>query len=149
MTWLGASRPLDLRITHSLPAHQTPRLLEVGTTMTQVPLFETASADHAEADKLRDDKTREIAPDLAYRQFLIVNVMFFGVPGAGDGNWLLSMQAHVMKYKLPVPKTGDGVFSASARVPLWAAVYHGTFHVMFVGFDAAGDQAQMEADVRI
>ena len=62
---------------------------------------------------------------------------------------ITALQACVMKYKLPVPKTGDGVFSAAARVPWWARVYHGTFHVTFVGVDASGDQAQMEADVRI
>ncbi|HEV8021359.1 MAG TPA: hypothetical protein VGP41_08875 [Candidatus Lustribacter sp.] len=62
---------------------------------------------------------------------------------------VLALQALVMKYKLPVPRTGDGVFSASARVPWWARLYHGTFHVTFVGEAATGDQAQMEADVRI
>jgi len=62
---------------------------------------------------------------------------------------ITALEACVMKYKLPVPKAGDGVFYASARVPWWARVYHGTFHVTFVGVDASGDQAQMEADVRI
>lgn len=62
---------------------------------------------------------------------------------------ITSVQARVMKYRLPVPKTGDGVFSASARVPWWAGVYHGTFHVTFVGSAATGEQPQMEADVRI
>jgi hypothetical protein len=62
---------------------------------------------------------------------------------------ITSVQAWVMKYRLPVPKTGDGVFSASARVPWWARVFHGTFHVMFVGADPTGERAQMEADVHI
>lgn len=62
---------------------------------------------------------------------------------------VLVVQACVMKYKLPVPKTADGVFSAHARVPWWARLYHGTFHVTFVGEAAGGGQAQMEADVRI
>jgi hypothetical protein len=53
--------------------------------MAQIPLSETASADRPEYDKLRDDKTRQIAPDVAYRQIAIVNVIFFGRPGAGDG----------------------------------------------------------------
>ena len=57
--------------------------------MSQIPLSETASADRPEYDKLRDDKTRQIAPDLAYRQIAIVNVIFYGRPGAGDGNWTL------------------------------------------------------------
>jgi glyoxylase-like metal-dependent hydrolase (beta-lactamase superfamily II) len=57
--------------------------------MTQIPLSEAASADRPEDDQLRDDKTRQIASDLAYRQIAIVNVAFFGHSGAGDGNWTL------------------------------------------------------------
>jgi hypothetical protein len=57
--------------------------------MAQIPLSQTASADRTEYDNLRDDKTRQIARDLAYRQIAIVNVIFFGRPGAGDGNWTL------------------------------------------------------------
>jgi hypothetical protein len=60
-----------------------------------------------------------------------------------------ALEACVLKYKLPVPKASDGVFSASARVPWFARFYHGTFHMTFVGTDATGDQAQMEADVYI
>jgi len=57
--------------------------------MSQIPLSERAVADHSEADEARNDKTRQIAPDLAYRQIAIVNVVFFGKPGAGDGGWVL------------------------------------------------------------
>lgn len=60
-----------------------------------------------------------------------------------------TLQAHVMKYTVPVPKTGDGQFSATGRVPWWARIYHGTFKVTFVGIDASGDQTQMETDVHI
>lgn len=35
-------------------------------------------AEHPKADEIRDDKTRQIAPDVAYRQIAIVNVIFFG-----------------------------------------------------------------------
>jgi hypothetical protein len=62
---------------------------------------------------------------------------------------ITAIEACVLKYKLPVPKASDGVFSASAKVPWFARFYHGTFHVTFVGTDASGDQAQMEADVTI
>jgi hypothetical protein len=62
---------------------------------------------------------------------------------------ITSLEACVMKYRLAVPKTGAGVFYASARVPWWARVFHGTFRVTFVGADRAGGQAQMEADVHI
>lgn len=60
-----------------------------------------------------------------------------------------TMQAVVMKYKLPVPRTSEGIFTGSARVPWWARIYHGTFHVMFVGTATTGEQPQMEADVHI
>ena len=57
--------------------------------MTQIPLSETAIADRPEADQVRNDRMRQIASDLAYRQIAIVNVMFFGISGAGDNGWLL------------------------------------------------------------
>jgi hypothetical protein len=59
------------------------------------------------------------------------------------------LEACVLRYRLPVPKASDGVFYASARVPWFARFFHGTFHVTFVGTNANGDQAQMEADVHI
>jgi len=62
---------------------------------------------------------------------------------------ITALQACVLKYKLTVPKESDGVFSAAGKVPWWARIYHGTFHVTFVGYDASGDEAQMEADVHI
>jgi glyoxylase-like metal-dependent hydrolase (beta-lactamase superfamily II) len=51
----------------------------------QIPLDPTARAD----DPKRDDATREVCPDLAYRRLAIVNVVFFGTPGAGDRQWVL------------------------------------------------------------
>jgi len=57
--------------------------------MTQIALSESAAADNHEADRARNDKTRQIALDVAYRQIAIVNVMFVGQPNAGDGAWVL------------------------------------------------------------
>ena len=57
--------------------------------MTQIALSESAAADNQEADWARNDKTRQIAPDVAYRQIAIVNVTFVGQPNAGDGAWVL------------------------------------------------------------
>src|SRR5688572_28040363 len=57
--------------------------------MNQIPLTEAAAADNNTADEARNDKTRQISPDLAYRQIAIVNVVFFGLAGAGDGRWVL------------------------------------------------------------
>jgi hypothetical protein len=57
--------------------------------MSQIPIPQSASAEDPKADEMRDDKTRQIAPDVAYRQIAIVNVIFFGSPDAGDGRWIL------------------------------------------------------------
>jgi hypothetical protein len=62
---------------------------------------------------------------------------------------ITAVDAMVMKYKLSVPRTGEGVFTGTGRVPWWARIYHGTFHVMFIGTAPTGEQPQMEADVRI
>ncbi len=57
--------------------------------MNQIPLTEAAGADNEAADEKRNDDTRQIASDLAYRQIAIVNVVFYGLPGVGDGRWVL------------------------------------------------------------
>ena len=57
--------------------------------MTQIPLSSTAEAEHPAFDFDRNDDTRQIVADVAYRQLAIVNVIFVGVEGAGDGNWVL------------------------------------------------------------
>ena len=55
----------------------------------QIPLSGAASADRPQEDSERDDGTREVAADVAYRQIAIVNVVFVGRAGCGDGNWVL------------------------------------------------------------
>jgi glyoxylase-like metal-dependent hydrolase (beta-lactamase superfamily II) len=55
----------------------------------QIPVDPRARADDPEIDAARKDGTREVLPDLAYRRLAIVNVMFYGRPGAGDRNWVL------------------------------------------------------------
>src|SRR3954469_7200064 len=57
--------------------------------MNQIPLPERAAADVPVSDRSRDDKTRQLTTDLAYRQIAIVNVIFFGPAGCGDGRWVL------------------------------------------------------------
>jgi hypothetical protein len=52
--------------------------------MSQIPLSQSASADRPDADERREDQTRQIARDVAYRQIAIVNVIFYGPAGAGD-----------------------------------------------------------------
>lgn len=55
----------------------------------QVSISPDARADSPEFDDLRDDPTTEIAPDLAYKRLAIVNVVFYGRPGAADRQWVL------------------------------------------------------------
>ncbi|MEJ7810738.1 MAG: MBL fold metallo-hydrolase [Gemmatimonadaceae bacterium] len=50
----------------------------------QVPVDADAVADDTERDGVH-----EIAPDLAYQRLAIVNLMYYGTPGAGDGRWVL------------------------------------------------------------
>jgi hypothetical protein len=55
----------------------------------QIPLDPAGRADDPRQDAVRDDGTHEIALDLAYQRLGIVNVVFSGVPGAGDRPWAL------------------------------------------------------------
>jgi glyoxylase-like metal-dependent hydrolase (beta-lactamase superfamily II) len=55
----------------------------------QIPLEPSSLADDPAADERRGDDTRQIAPDLSYRKLDIVNVVFYGAPGAADGGWVL------------------------------------------------------------
>ncbi|WP_369723179.1 MBL fold metallo-hydrolase [Bradyrhizobium sp. LLZ17] len=57
--------------------------------MTQIPLSSAAEAEHPKFDLDRNDNTRQIVADVAYRQLAIVNVIFVGLESAGDGNWVL------------------------------------------------------------
>ena len=50
----------------------------------QVPLDE-----RARADTVADDGTHEVLADLAYQRLLVVNVVFGGMPGAAEGEWVL------------------------------------------------------------
>jgi glyoxylase-like metal-dependent hydrolase (beta-lactamase superfamily II) len=53
----------------------------------QIPVSSSAVAENPAADAARDDHTREVLPDLAYKRLGIVNVCFIGAPGAGS--WVL------------------------------------------------------------
>src|SRR4051812_50195251 len=57
--------------------------------MTQISLPSSADAEHPQSDLDRNDNTRQIVTDVAYRQLAIVNVIFVGFENAGDGNWVL------------------------------------------------------------
>ncbi|MFN3650678.1 MAG: MBL fold metallo-hydrolase [Armatimonadota bacterium] len=50
----------------------------------QIPLHASARAAEHETDGVH-----ELAPDLAYQRLAIVNVVYWGLPHAGDGSWVL------------------------------------------------------------
>jgi glyoxylase-like metal-dependent hydrolase (beta-lactamase superfamily II) len=55
----------------------------------QIALPASACALDAAWDARRGEGAREVAPDIAYLRLAIVNVVFVGPRGAGDGGWVL------------------------------------------------------------
>jgi glyoxylase-like metal-dependent hydrolase (beta-lactamase superfamily II) len=80
----------------------------------QVPIDPSARADNSELDNARDDGTREIAPDLAYRRLAIVNVVFVGRAGAGDRQWVL-VDTGVMGTKHLIMSAAKQRFGGNSR----------------------------------
>ena len=72
-----------------------------------------------------DDATRHVAPDLAYKRLLIANVVFFGVPGAADGQWVL-VDAGVPGTAGRIRHAAEERFGAPAR-PAAIVLTHGHF----------------------
>ena len=54
-----------------------------------IPLESSARADNSAEDAARHDGTHEVAPDIAYQRHTMVNVVFYGLSGAGDRQWVL------------------------------------------------------------
>jgi glyoxylase-like metal-dependent hydrolase (beta-lactamase superfamily II) len=90
----------------------------------QVVLNEEPAYD-AKQDKVRDDGTHEIAPDLAYKRLAIVNVVFFGHPDSGDGGWVL-IDAGIPGSAGPIIRTAEARFGEGAR-PAAIILTHGHF----------------------
>lgn len=72
-----------------------------------------------------DDGTREVAPDLAYRRLVMVNVVFHGRPGAGDRGWVL-VDAGVTGTGGLIRSAAAERFGAGAR-PTAIVLTHGHF----------------------
>ncbi len=89
----------------------------------QVPLDDEALAP--ELATARDDPTREVAPDLAYRRLGIVNVVFVGPPGAGDRGWVL-VDAGLRGTAGLIRRAAAGRFGEGAR-PSAIVMTHGHF----------------------
>lgn len=93
--------------------------------MNQIDLPDSAAADVPRADDLRDDKTRQLAADLAYRQVAIVNVMFFGPSSCGDGGWVL-IDAGIPGSAPDIRSAARARFGGSGR-PSAIVLTHGHF----------------------
>jgi glyoxylase-like metal-dependent hydrolase (beta-lactamase superfamily II) len=91
----------------------------------QIPLSSEARAFDATFDSARDDKTHQIAPDLAYRRLGIVNVVLFGPPGAGDREWVL-IDAGLAGTKELIASAAGARFHKGAR-PSAIVLTHGHF----------------------
>ncbi len=91
----------------------------------QVPLGAEARADDSEQDAARGDDTHQVTPDLAYQREGIVNVVFFGPPGAGDRGWVL-IDAGLPGTAGRITKAAGERFGPGAR-PAAIILTHGHF----------------------
>lgn len=91
----------------------------------QIPLDPSARADDPAADAARDDGTHEVRPDLAYTRLAIVNVVFYGRPGAGDRGWVL-IDAGIPGTAGAIAKAAAERFGDGAR-PAAIVMTHGHF----------------------
>jgi glyoxylase-like metal-dependent hydrolase (beta-lactamase superfamily II) len=91
----------------------------------QLPLEESGIAHNDRADDVRDDGTHEVAPDLVWKRLAIANVMFYGVPGAGSGQWVL-IDAGVMGTTGMITGAAEERFGSGVR-PAAIVMTHGHF----------------------
>ena len=66
----------------------------------QISVSEDAVIENTQADAQRDDHTREVLADVAYKRLAIVNVAFVGAPNAGNGTWVL-IDAGMVRKTIP------------------------------------------------
>ncbi len=88
---------------------------------SQIPLAPDASAQHS-AD---DGRTNEVARDVAYRRLVLVNVIFCGLPDAGDRGWVL-IDAGVIGTTSMIVDAAEERFGKDAR-PAAIVMTHGHF----------------------
>lgn len=86
----------------------------------QIPLDEIARADQIDADG-----THQVTADVAYKRLFLVNVVFAGVPDAGDQRWVL-IDAGVMGSAAVIRKAAAERFGENTR-PAAIVLTHGHF----------------------
>ncbi|MBS7700067.1 MULTISPECIES: MBL fold metallo-hydrolase [unclassified Chelatococcus] len=91
----------------------------------QVPLHSNDRAYDAQFDARRGDRTHELCPDLAYRRLGLVNVVFYGLAGASDREWVL-IDAGVMGTKALIVQAAEERFGPGSR-PAAIVLTHGHF----------------------
>lgn len=91
----------------------------------QVPVPDEAVAADPVLDAARGDHAHEVAPDLAYRRLGIVNVAFWGAPGAGDRAWAL-IDAGLVGTAGLIREAAAARFGSGAR-PAAIVMTHGHF----------------------
>jgi glyoxylase-like metal-dependent hydrolase (beta-lactamase superfamily II) len=91
----------------------------------QIKLTDSVIADRPANDESRHDGARALVPDVAYKQLMIVNVMFVGRSGCGDGNWVL-IDAGVLGSAKAIKATARSRFGQSGR-PAAIILTHGHF----------------------
>lgn len=87
----------------------------------QIPLDNRNRADERD----RNDDTREIAADLAYLRTVMVNVLFSGLPNAGDRGWVL-IDAGIKGAKNAIKSAAEKRFGVGSR-PAAVILTHGHF----------------------
>lgn len=91
----------------------------------QIPLDSSSIADNPAADARRDDHTRELLSDVAYKRLGIVNVAFYGKANAGPEAWVL-IDAGVAGTAGIIRRAAQDRFGKNAR-PSAIIVTHGHF----------------------
>lgn len=91
----------------------------------QILLDSSSLADDPKADAKRDDHTREVLSDVAYKRLGIVNVVFYGKANAGSEAWVL-IDAGVAGSAGVIRRAAEERFGREAR-PAAIIMTHGHF----------------------
>ncbi len=91
----------------------------------QVPLNPDARADNPQDDEARHDGVHEVTPDVAYKRLAMVNIAYYGLPNAGDQQWVL-IDTGLPGTAGQIAKSAEERFGPDAR-PAAIILTHGHF----------------------